>query len=98
MPTNPTVSKSTTIAANDDCLSTMTNGESVILHVEEGMYYGFNQVGTDIWEFVQEPRTVDEICRDIQQSYDVDEERCLADVKDIVEEMLELDLVVRVNE
>ena len=35
--------------------------ESVILHLEEGMYYGLNSVGARIWELLQEPRTVREI-------------------------------------
>lgn len=94
----PEVSRSTTIVASDDCLSTTTGGESVILHVERGEYYGFNEVGTDIWEFAQEPRTVDEICQMVQQSYEVDKERCLDDVTGLVAEMLDFDLVTTVDE
>ena len=93
----PDVSKSTTIVASDDCLSTTTDGESVILHVEHGEYYGFNEVGTDIWEFAQEPRSVDEICQMVRSSYDVGEARCLNDVTELVEEMLDLELVTTVD-
>lgn len=97
MSTTPEISRSTTIVVSDDCLSTTTDGESVILHVERGTYYGFNEVGTDIWEFAQEPRTVEEICQMVQRSYEVDEERCLADVTELVAEMLEFDLVTTVD-
>jgi hypothetical protein len=97
MSSNPDISRATTIVASDDCLSTTTDGESVILHVEHGQYYGFNEVGTDIWEFAQEPRTVEEICERVRRSYDVGEERCLADVTDLVAEMLDLDLVRTVD-
>lgn len=85
--------KSTKIIANDDCLSTIIDGESVILHMGTEKYYGFNEVGTHIWEFSQESRTIDEVCEHVMQSYDVDEERCMADVRELVAELIELDLV-----
>jgi hypothetical protein len=85
--------ESTTIVANDECLSTVVDGESVILHMGNEKYYGFNEVGTHIWEFSQDPRTIDEICEHVLQSYDVDEERCVADVRELVTELIELDLV-----
>lgn len=98
MSTNPEVSKSTAVVATDDCLSTTTDGESVILHVERGEYYGFNEVGTEVWELTQEPRTVAEICQAIQESYDVDEQRCLDDVTELVAEMLDYGLVTTADE
>jgi hypothetical protein len=98
MSASPDVSRSTRIVASDDCLSTTIDDESVILHLERGTYYGFNEVGTEIWEFAQEPRTVDEICQMVQDSYDVDGERCLADVRELVSELLEVDLVTTVDE
>lgn len=97
MQTSSDVSMSTTIVASDDCLSTTTDGESVILHVERGEYYGFNEVGTEIWEFTQEPRTVDEICRMVRETYEVSEERCVEDVQAHVAELLEFGLVTAVD-
>jgi hypothetical protein len=88
---------STKIVANDDCLSTVVDGESVLLHMGNEKYYGFNEVGTQIWEFSQDPRTIDEICEHVMQSYDVDEGRCLADVRELVTELIELDLVQTVE-
>lgn len=98
MAANDDLSKSTTIVTSDDCLSTTMDGESVILHVEQGKYYGFNEVGTEVWEFVQEPHTVGEICRTLQNTYDVEEERCLDDVRELVTKLLEFDLVRSVDE
>jgi hypothetical protein len=87
------LSTSTAIVANSDCLSTTIDDESVILHTEHGKYYGFNEVGTHIWQTVQEPHTIDEVCSDIVSVYDVDEEQCLTDVRELVAELIELDLV-----
>lgn len=90
-PTEPPTS--TTIVANDECLSTVVDGESVILHMGTENYYGFDEVGTQIWEFSREPRTIDEVCEHVMQSYDVDEERCLTDVRELATELIELNSV-----
>jgi len=93
MSSDITLSESTTVVANDDCLSTEIDGESVILHMEQGKYYGFNEVGTRVWELAQEPHSLEEICRTILEAYDVDEERCRADIRELITELIELDLV-----
>ncbi|MFD1633376.1 PqqD family protein [Haloplanus ruber] len=93
MSSNPNLSDSTTIVASEDCLSTEIDDESVILHIEGGTYYGFNRVGADIWNIVQEPHTVEEIYETIFEAYDVDKDRCKMDVRTLVSELLELDLV-----
>jgi len=93
MSSNPNLSDSTTVVANDDCLSTEIDGESVILHMEQGKYYGFNEVGTRVWELTQESHSLEEICRTILETYDVDEERCRADIRELIAELIELDLV-----
>lgn len=98
MAANDDFSESTTVVTNDDCLSTTIDGESVILHMEQGKYYGFNEVGTEVWESVQEPRTVGGICRMLQDAYEVEESRCRDDVRELVTKLLEFDLVRIVEE
>lgn len=88
-----TIDSSTEVVAADDCLSTTLDGESVILHVEAGEYYGFNEVATDVWESLQEPKTVREVCDDVVEAYDVDYERCRDDVDDLLVDLVERDLV-----
>ena len=50
-----------TVIVSGSQISCKLAEESVILQLEEGMYYGLNSVGARIWELVQEPRTVREI-------------------------------------
>jgi hypothetical protein len=97
MSSDTTLSASTTVVANDDCLSTEIDGESVILHMEQGKYYGFNEVGTRVWDLTQEPHRLEEIYRAILESYDVDEERCRSDVRELIAELIEMDLVQTVD-
>ncbi|WP_424016475.1 PqqD family protein [Halorientalis pallida] len=87
------MNESTRIEAAENCLSTTLEGESVILHVDAGKYYGFNEVGTRVWEQVQEPQTIESVCETITDEYDVSTEQCREDVDELVTELIEKDLV-----
>lgn len=83
---------STTVVAAEDALSTTLDGESVILHTGSGEYFGFNEVGTRIWETMQEPRSIAELTRQIEHEYDVERERCRTDIESLVDELVDQDL------
>ena len=93
-----TLAESTEVVASDDCISTGVEGESVVLHTSRGTYYGFNDVGTHVWESIQEPRTVEETCQHVMSRYDVDYEQCLSDVRRLLTELVEIDLVRITND
>ena len=56
------------------------NDEIAILNLESTLYFGLDRVGAFIWETLREPRSVNEICKDVIDRYDVDEARCRSDV------------------
>ena len=69
------------------------DGETVILHRDVGKYYGLNEVGTFIWELLQEPRSVDDLCQEVVTEYDVERDRCRTDIEDLLVELADNDLV-----
>lgn len=54
--------------------------EMVILHLENSLYYGTDRVGACIWEALREPMRFDDICCAVLERFDVDEDRCRAEV------------------
>ncbi|SEP21062.1 Coenzyme PQQ synthesis protein D (PqqD) [Halorientalis persicus] len=84
---------STEVVAVDNCLSTTLDGESVILHTGAGKYYGFNEVGTDVWESLQQPTTVQDITNHLVEEYEVSYNRCSEDVKELLSTLLDKDLI-----
>ncbi|WP_221625672.1 PqqD family protein [Halobellus ruber] len=82
-----TLTDTTEIVAADDCLSTTIDGESVILHMGTDEYYGFNEVGTFVWESIQEPRSLEAVCEDVTDEYEVEYDRCRADVEELVRDL-----------
>lgn len=89
---------STKVVAAEDTLSTNLDGESVVLHTGTGQYYGFNSVGTEIWESLSSPRTVDDVVQHIAMEYDVTHDKCREDVESLVAELIDKDLVEVVEE
>jgi len=60
-----TLTTATTAVAAENALSTTIDGETVILHRDVGKYYGLNEVGTFVWELLQEPRSIEELCQEV---------------------------------
>lgn len=85
--------ESTEVVAAEDCLSTTLDGESVILHMGEGEYYGFNEVATEIWERVQEPTTVGDLCEYLVTTYDIPYGRSREDTAELLAELDQKGLV-----
>jgi Coenzyme PQQ synthesis protein D (PqqD) len=77
---NMKISTDSIVVATDSQVSTALNAETVILHFNKGAYFGLNEVGTVVWQKLQEPHTVAAIRDAIVAEYDVDEGQCEQDV------------------
>ena len=87
------LSRSSKIMVSKDVVSCDLGGETAMLDMKEGVYYGLNEMGTIIWEYIQEPITLQEIVDKILAEYDVDEETCYRDLVELVEGMSKNGLV-----
>lgn len=67
--------------------------ETIILHMDDGVYYGLDPVGTRIWDLLQRPRVVSEIRDRIVEEYDVEPERCEEDLIDLLQQLTDRRLV-----
>lgn len=85
----------TRLVRNPRLVSTDMDGETVLMSIEKGMYYGFRQVAARTWELLRAPRTLGELCRTLREEYEVDEETCQRDVSSFVLQLVEHDLVQR---
>lgn len=91
------ISPSATVVATSDHVSSELDGEEIILDLEDGTYYGLNEVGADIWALLDAPRRVADICGELHGAYDVEREVLERDIVDLLSEMHERGLI-RVEE
>lgn len=56
--------------------STYMDDEIVMMDISKGKYYGFNSVGSRIWELIEKPLSVKEVVSILLKEFDVDARLC----------------------
>lgn len=72
------------MVAAEGVVSRVLDGEAVLLDLASGKYFGLNEVGSRLWEHVQEEIAFSELLRKLHTEYEVD----IADLRRDVEELL----------
>jgi hypothetical protein len=78
-------------------MSTAVDDELVIIHFDSNAYYGFDVIGRRIWELIEEPLAVTDLCRVLCEEYDVAPERCESDVLSFLGELAQSQVVESVD-
>ena len=63
-------------------------GQTVLLSLPERKLHLLNEVGSRIWELIQERRTVGEIVRKVAEEYEVSEDRARTDVHAFIRKLV----------
>ena len=77
-------------------LSRELAGETVLLNLESGVYYGLDAVGTRAWNLLTEERTFDDVCTIMLEEFDVSRDTLRGDLTALVRELCEKQLLVAV--
>ncbi len=86
------------VVVSQDQVSCDLSGESAILNLKAGVYYGLNEVGTRVWKLIQEPKRVIDIRDAILKEYEVEPDRCEADLRALLQDLLDNGLIEEKNE
>ena len=62
-------------------------GESIILNLKSGIYYGLDEVGVRIWALIERPAALTDIRDTILKEYEVKADACERDVMAFIERM-----------
>jgi hypothetical protein len=92
-----TISDSATVVAAGDLLASKFGDELVILDLRDGVYYGLEDAGAQIWSLLQKPVSVAEIREALVAAYDVEPARCEQDVRALLAELETRGLVIVTN-
>lgn len=68
-------------------------GETVILDLSTGTYFGLKEVGTRIWQIIETPTEFSRICETICAEYEVEEATVHADVQRLLTDLADRSLV-----
>jgi len=86
MPSSP-LTTANVVARGEGLVEAEVDGEWVALHMERGVCFGLNPVGSQVWRLIAEPRSVADICSELVRRFDVDLATCERQVLDLLEDL-----------
>ena len=81
------ISKESVIKQIDDIVASEIDGETVMMSIENGSYYGLDPIGSYVWELLETPIKVADLIDTLLEKYDVDEKTCEKDVLHFLNEI-----------
>lgn len=91
----PALTAESTLQAVEAQVSADLGSETVILHLASGIYFGLDEVGTCVWKLLlDQPRTVAWLRDQVVAQFDVEPDRCEADLLRLFGRMAEKGLVL----
>jgi hypothetical protein len=81
------------LTISKDLLSQEISGETVLLDLNSESYFGLDEVGTRIWQLLQEHGNVQKIYDTLLEEYDVDAELLKKDLEEIIKKLNESGLI-----
>ena len=82
------------LRVSDDVVFRELDGESVLLNLDSGTYFGLDEVGTRFWQLIERDERVDVALATLEQEYDVPVDVLRADVERLVSALVEKGLMV----
>jgi len=87
------ISMNNVVARSEELVSSDLDGETVLMSVQNGKYYGLDEIGSRIWSLIEQPRFVSELCDILLGEFDVEREQCERDVSAFLNKLAEDDLM-----
>ena len=82
-----------TIAISPSVLTQKVSGEMVLLDTNSEQYLGLNEVGTRIWQLIQDEPDLNSVFEMLLEEYDVEADLLKNDLNQLIAEMNEAGLI-----
>ena len=83
----------TSVLVPEAVIAREVDGETVLLNLDTGMYFGLDAVGTDLWRALQANGSLHDALASLEEQYDGDNAVMRADLLQLVSQMLEKGLL-----
>lgn len=92
------ITDKTLIKRKSDIVFSKMDNEVVMLSIENGEYYGLDEIGTRIWEVIEHEITFLSLIDLLKDEFDVSEEICKRDTIGFLHELHKKNLLLIQNE
>lgn len=88
------VSLDSRVSISEDAVFRELEGEAVIVHLDSGMYYGLDPVGTRLWQLIDAHGQLRPVFDAALEEFEVEPDRLQHDLLQLVSELARCQLVV----
>ena len=85
---------SSNITISSEVLAQEVDGETVLLDLQSESYFGLDEVGTRIWQLLQEQGELQKVLDTMLEEYDVDAKQLENDLNELLEKLLDEELII----
>ncbi len=87
------IAEFTVISRSPAVLAAEVDGEIVMMSIEQGRYFGLDDIGSDIWKRIEQPCSFAALVDALAADYEADRGTIAADVTALLARMAEQDVV-----
>jgi hypothetical protein len=80
---------------SEQALSAEVGDDVVALHIAKGHCYGMEKVAAEVWNLLEQPASIEQLCAGLVERYEVEPERCRSEVVDLLRQFEQEGLVER---
>jgi hypothetical protein len=81
------------LVRDEGTLAAVVDDDTVMFSPQQDTYFGLDPIGGRVWELLERPRSIDEVCALLCDEYEVDAETCRADVGALIDQLRAAGLV-----
>jgi Coenzyme PQQ synthesis protein D (PqqD) len=89
----PAIVDATIISRSPSVLTAEVDGEVVMMSIEQGRYFGLDDIGSDIWRRIEPPCSFAALIDRLVSDYNADRTTIAADVQVLLDRMAAQDVV-----
>lgn len=87
------IDENTAVAQAEELVAADMDGETVMMRIESGKYFGLDSVGSRIWSLIAEPRRVSQVIDKLLGEYEVERRQCREETMEFLHHLIAEGLV-----
>lgn len=80
---------------NKDIIGSPIDDEMVMMDVDKGSYFGLNSMGSEIWNLIEEPMTIQQLVNTLTDEYEISQNECETEITKFIEALVDVNLVIK---
>jgi len=88
----------TRLEVSSSVVTREVGGEMMLMDLESGTYFGLDAVGGRAWQAFEDGQTIEELCAQIEQDFEVAPEQLREDMFALARKLIEHKLVTKIGD